>query len=197
MADGKTAKFPVADIESALEQLSAVGNYRIIMEMLHKVDVSQDEDFQRRYNGFYKLRRDETFRNVYYKYMQENKKNEKLDFATVLRHFYKEFSNVEASFSAKLLHTIRPYDLPTWDDFIGKNTKVEIPKGGAKEQRITATVEKYDELTKWFNDYRNSENGRKMLSLFDQSFPSFDISDIKKIDLVLWQIRHTENQTDP
>jgi hypothetical protein len=115
--------------------------------------------------------------------VERGKNNPGLTFADVLGHLHEAFYRVDASFSARLLHTLQP-DMPTWDLHIGQNTGIRIPAYHSRDQIATA-VKRYGELARWFAAYRDSPDGTALLRLFDTRFPASGISDIKKIDLVL------------
>jgi hypothetical protein len=113
---------------------------------------------------------------------------------------------VEASFASKLLHTIRPNDFPTWDEWIGKNATIldgfvdlSIPSSRKdKDEQCDEADKRYKDLTNWFKKYIDSVEGKMVLDLFDQYYPKFKdkLSPIKKIDLVLWQWhRERDKQT--
>jgi hypothetical protein len=197
--DSEKQLFSVESIEAALDNLAAAGaleKYRRIMDMVHNdaVDVSGSHEFQKLYNDFYVVRsRERKWYSVYYSFMQ-NRKNTSLSFCDVLVFLFENTGSgtVESSFSSKLLHTLLPETFPTWDRCIGANTDIVIPDAVElpdPQARIKTAVRRYDSLTVWFNKYKVSENGQDMLRRFDRRFPGSSISDIKKIDLVLWQIR--------
>ncbi|MDR0474878.1 MAG: hypothetical protein LBH43_14535 [Treponema sp.] len=177
-------------IQKALERLSLVGRYKHIMDMFRsESDITKSDVFMSEYKSFYRLRLGKDLSKKYFQFMQKNKTNSALTFEAVIRHFYKEFGSVEASFSAKLLHTIQP-DKPTWDQWIGKNTKITIPPSmPGKDEQLKIAVKQYAKLIECFNEYRTSEEGKKLLRMFDKQYPNSGISDTKKVDLVLWQIR--------
>jgi hypothetical protein len=175
-------------IKDALTRLSPVGQYAALMEMLPNVNVFKDKEFRKGYEEFYKLKRyPAEFRDAYFAFMQKNKGNASLTFEKVLAHLKTFRGTVEASFATKLLHTLCP-GFPTWDQWIGKHTGIKIPGPGAKDQ-FTAAVEQYDKLTAWFNNYIQSKTGKATLRLFNRYYPAFSLTDTKKIDLVLWQMR--------
>jgi hypothetical protein len=165
---------------------------------------SKSETFRSQYEEFYKLKRyPKEFRDKYFAYMQENKGNSSLTFKKVLTKLENfHHKPVEASFASKLLHTIRP-EFPTWDTWIGKYTKIKIPRPGeceGEKDQFTLAVKRYDKLTAWFDEYIHSKQGKMVLKLFNQYYPApaFKLTDTKKIDLVLWQWRHKgEKQNDP
>jgi hypothetical protein len=53
-------------LQNRLASSLGLDKYQYIMEHVMKTDVSADEDFQRIFNGFYIVRRNEEWRNVYY-----------------------------------------------------------------------------------------------------------------------------------
>jgi hypothetical protein len=186
-------EFTDDQITKAIENLNYAARYKRLMDMFTRVDVSADNDFKTLFEEFYMLKRKKsTFRDKYFQYMQ-NKKNcaASLQFKEVLDYLFTIEHTVEASFASKLLHTINHAKFPTWDRWIGKNTGIIIPPTMAvKEKQKQKATEGYAELVQWFADYRQSENGKKMLAEFDKNFACFTgITDIKKIDLVLWQMR--------
>jgi hypothetical protein len=194
MQNGKTkllsSRFTIRDVEASLERLSFVGQYAATMEMLSVCNAAKDTDFQKRYAEFYKLKRDsKRFRSQYFLFMENNKGNTALDFEKILTHLRRVDDTLEASFSAKLLHTLKP-NFPTWDQWIGKYTRIKIPASGVKD-RFGAAVERYDRLTAWFNDYSSSKEGKQALRLFDEYFPCYKtrITAVKKIDFILWRMR--------
>jgi hypothetical protein len=192
----KDIQFTKKQIKDALLRLSDVGRYKHLMDLFRQGDVSKDTVFQEKYEEFYMLkRRPEKFRKAYFVYMQKQRENKELKFKDVLEYLFtvrqKGKVKVEASFAAKLLHTINP-KFPTWDEWIGENIDTKIPpSNNDKARQIEKAIELYDQLIDNFDKYRKSENGKKLLATFDNTFPGFKntITDTKKIDLVLWQMR--------
>ena len=66
---------------------TGIDKYNWIMKRVHEVDVSTDAEFQRFFNGFYRMRqRPASFYASYYSYLEQNKKNKSLIFLCV-KHF--------------------------------------------------------------------------------------------------------------
>ena len=62
-----------------------IEKYNRIMKRVHETDVSVDADFQRAFNGFYRMRqRPESFYRIYYEYPERNKDNGDLTFEDVV-----------------------------------------------------------------------------------------------------------------
>ena len=53
-------------IEARIAESMGFDKYKMIIEHVRKVDVSADLDFQRTYNGFYRIRRNAEWRAAYY-----------------------------------------------------------------------------------------------------------------------------------
>ena len=63
-----------------------LGQYRVIMQKIHVVDVSADQDFQKRFNHFYRMRqRKPEFYKAFYTKLQTSKEGCCPTFAEVSR----------------------------------------------------------------------------------------------------------------
>ena len=86
-----------------------IQKYTKLMQWVLETDVSRDMDFQRFYNGFYRMRqRNSAFYTSYYQFFEENKHNQQLTFEDILHYLYGQTGQIHASFSSKMLATIRP-----------------------------------------------------------------------------------------
>ena len=56
--------------QDRLASSMGLDKYMYIIEQVHKTNVSKDEDFQRIFNGFYIVRRNEEWRKIYYDYFE-------------------------------------------------------------------------------------------------------------------------------
>ena len=81
--------------------------YQYIMDQVKKTDVSSDADFQRTFNGFYIVRRNEEWRKVYYGLFEQVKTGAPT-FESIITYLYDCTGNIEPSFSSKMLATIFP-----------------------------------------------------------------------------------------
>ena len=65
-------------------------------------------------------------------------------------------------------------------------------KNGEKYANIDELIEFYgEEICKWYKEFMSSEDAKKWINLFDARYPEAKskITDVKKIDLILWQMR--------
>ena len=111
-------------LQNRLASSLGLDKYQYIMEHVMKTDVSADEDFQRIFNGFYIVRRNEEWRNVYYSYF-EKVKNSKPTFEDIITYLFEKTGNVEPSFSSKMLATIIP-EKPIWDRYVVQNLNINL-----------------------------------------------------------------------
>ena len=175
-------------IEKSLEKIEpGLKKYEHIMNRLHETDVSKDIEFQRMFNGFYKMRqRKPEFYKEYYTLLEENKTNA-ISFGIVIEHLYRKFQRIEPSFSSKMVATINP-NFPVWDEYVLTNLGLSKPAYGTKN-RINKTISLYNDIVKWYVDFLPTDDAKKMIILFNDRYKGANITDTKKIDLILWQIR--------
>lgn len=161
--------------------------YVQIMNRLHETDVSNDIEFQRLFNGYYRIRqRTPEFYHQYYKFLERNKTNY-VSFELVLNHFYDNFNRLEPSFSSKMVATINP-NFPVWDEYALRNLGLKKPAYGTKN-RIDRMISVYNDIVKWYVDFLQSNEASYIIKLFDSKFKNNNLTDTKKIDLILWQLR--------
>lgn len=176
-------------IEKAIERARrGIGQYLEIMELFPSTNVSKNRDFQRKFNYFYRVKQQSPdWYAEYYRFMEEQK-GENPEFSNVLAHFYSVLGRCEPSFSSKFVATHNP-DTPIWDAHVLRNTGVKPPSYGSKN-RISKTVEAYRRICNWYEDTITSDRGQLIIESFNSMVESHEkISDLKKIDFVLWQIR--------
>ncbi len=177
----------LSKIEKSLDKIEpGLKKYEHIMNRLHETDVSKDIEFQRMFNGFYKIRRNQEFRNEYYQFLERNKTNV-LSFDTVIKHLYNKLQRIEPSFSSKMVATINP-SFPVWDEYVLKNLGLKKTYSGSKN-RIDKTIDLYNIIVKWYVDFLPTDDAKKMIILFNERYKCANITDTKKIDLILWQMR--------
>ena len=107
-------------IERALPRVECgAGEYRQLQSELRDRDVSRDHDYQRRFVGFYRVRRDARWRDAFFQMLQSCK-SQPLTIEAVLHRLHEATGQVEASFASKLVATINP-NLPVIDSVVLRN----------------------------------------------------------------------------
>ena len=180
------------DPANVIQQRLATGfgldKYAFIEQTVRRVDVSRDANFQRVFNGFYIVRRNAEWRNAYYRLFEEMKQVDSADFDTILDEMYRQTGNVEASFSSKMLATLRP-EMPIWDKCVVQNLGLKVPTQN-DPMRLRKTKELYARIVRWYEAFLATENAAECLAKFDEVLPDYAwLSPVKKIDFYLWSIR--------
>lgn len=161
--------------------------YQYIMDQVGKTDVSTDAYFQRTFNGFYMVRRNEAWRKAYYQLFEQAKTGTPT-FASILTHMFECTGNIEPSFSSKMLASIFP-EKPIWDRYVVQNLNMELV-GSTKQERLKNAIALYADMEKWYEDFLQTDKAQECIEVFDRLMPDYkQISNIKKIDSILWSIR--------
>ncbi|WP_297639148.1 hypothetical protein [uncultured Clostridium sp.] len=162
-----------------------IDKYEFIMKRFWHVDVRKDNEFKRVFIDFYKLiNLNGKFLEIYFETL-ENHKTIEYTYVEVLRILYKYSKKVHGSFASKLLATVDE-ELPIIDRFIKKHLELETYYSVGNVEKIIA---QYDEVKDLYSEFLNTEQSKRWIELFDEKFSDRNISDIKKIDFILWQIR--------
>ena len=143
--------------------------------------------FQRAFNGYYRIRRNEEWRNCYYALFRRAR-TEELDFSQIITALFQSTGNVEASFSSKMLATIDPTK-PIWDQYVLQNLGLEL-NGKTQEEKVKNAITLYRAIEKWYLDYLTTAEAHENIITFDLLLPKYKwISDVKKVDCLLWSKR--------
>ena len=117
----------------------------------------------------------------------ENSKSTGIHFAQALRAINSATGRVEASLASKLVATLDP-SKPIIDKFVLANFQLRLPRSGVPN-REERTIELYRQLCVQYGGLITSPVGVMIRRMFESKYPNTKITDLKKIDLVLWQIR--------
>ena len=134
-------------------------------------------DFQKKFNGFYKVRRNKNWRKEFYDLFEQNKNNKNISFDDIYDELLKKTGKREKSFVSKLVHTINN-DSPIIDQNVLRGLGIKgnnpIAIFNNLETEYKRTLLPDAKAQNFFND-------------FDTAFPKAKlISDVKKIDFYLW-----------
>ncbi len=179
--------YSLAQIEEALLKAKpGYEKYCWIQKRFGACDVRTNVAFQRRFKGFYRVRRNQEWCDVYFGLLEKAKTSE-VTFDEALRFLHEKTGRVEASFASKLVATINP-GKPVLDQYILGHLGLRLPAFSTAD-RLSRTAKVYSELVRRFDALTTSALGKKICSRVDDTFPDNSLTDLKKIDLVLWQIR--------
>lgn len=165
-----------------------LNKYLKIMDMFNKVNVSKNIEFQTLFNGYYRVRRNQSWRYIYYDFFEKNKNNSNIAFKDILIYIEKRTGKVEASFSSKMLHTINP-NMPILDQYVLKNMGLAPVSGNNNDEKIKCAIETYDSLIKRYNELCSSERGKYFIKKFDEIFKDNKLTKTRKLDCILVGLR--------
>lgn len=183
---------------------NGVQKYLLVMQLVKTSNVQTNKEFQKIFNGFYKIRRSIEFREALYDYLEHNK-NKEISFEQTLDFFRQKFQRFEPSFSSKIVATIDS-NLPIWDSKVIINLKLKKPNNSWDlvslknlnlknpdkldgEIRLEEMVKIYAYIVEWYSEFLKTEQAKNMIKTFDGKIGILNITDIRKIDLILWQTR--------
>ncbi len=145
------------------------------------------EAFQRLFNGYYRIRRNEEWRRIYYSLFVQAKADG-FSFEQIITALYDATGNVEASFSSKMLATIDP-SMPVWDQYVLQNLGLELA-GKTSKEKLHNAVNLYSSICHWYTEYLKTDEAKQNIREFDLLLPRYSwINSVKKIDCLLWSMR--------
>ena len=165
-----------------------IKKYQFLRQRLFETNVSEDRDFQRAFNGFFRMgRRTEQYYQDYYSYLQQHKESG-IDFAKALTYLYEKHGRLEMSFVSKMVAIADP-SFPIWDSVVTKgHFGITAPYAGEKN-RLQKGIDKYTQYCRSYNTYMQTDEAKAKIAEFEHLFPGVDITDVKKLDFMLWQDR--------
>ena len=171
-------------LEAQLARSLGLDSYEEIMTVAPVTDVSLSSEFQRKFNAYYRVRRNEEWRKSFYSLFERAKK-EHYSFVDVIGLLFVETGNVEASFSSKMIATIDD-SKPIWDQYVLMNLGLEL-KGKTPRERVINAAELYRRIEDWYMEYLLTDEAKENIAVFNRMLPDYTwVSDVKKIDCLLW-----------
>lgn len=175
--------------------------YFSMMRLLADGDISENQEFHKLYNVFYKLRfsgsnghaSGESYA-AYYRLIETHKQaGEKPSIEEVLAELWELTGKVHLSFGSKLIGTLYPDSAPIWDNNV--RILLDIPyatKPG--DSRLALAAEAYRELEARYATFAPvgqplTGEAADVIGAFDAAFPNGkEIPAWKKIDFLLWRM---------
>ena len=162
-------------------------SYSEIIKQAPKINIESNVVFQRTFNAFYRVRRNDEWRKSYY-FLFEELKNDTPSFEYIIRRMYAETGNIEASFSSKMLATLCP-DKPIWDRYVLENLGLKL-EGKSKSEQLHNAIILYNKIENWYQEFLMTDKAKECIEAFDKALPDYSwITPTKKIDCFLWSIR--------
>jgi hypothetical protein len=177
-----------ATILRGLAKTTYIARYEQIQENLFLKNVSRDQDYQRAFKGYYRVRKPQAWCDHYFQILETEKANSAVTFAEVLDQLYQAGLGVHPSFASKLVATVRP-NMPVYDSEVRKKLGLVAPSQSLPpERRIARFIDVYKNLESRMTEFVTSEKFSKLRSSFDSQFPGNHVSDMKVMDFCVWQL---------
>lgn len=191
MKDTGTKRAPIVtrrEIDEALPRVErGLRKYCEIQRLLRSAEVSSDREFQRQFNGFYRVRRSAAWQRRFFGLLERGKSG-RTSYEAVLTNLHGATKRIEASFASKLLATIDPKQ-PVIDSIVLRHMGRKLRYYGATERRIQDAVEIHRHLAQELNAFLRTAEGKYLVRRFKARYPRSGLTPLKMLDLVLWQTR--------
>lgn len=164
-----------------------LAKYQNLQRMRRSGISVSDREFQRKFNGFYKVRgrSPEWFSNFYQIFFEAIEQD--WSFEKILQEIHSRTGRVEASFASKIRATIDE-NSAVIDSFVLQNLRLQLPKLG-DPQRLHKVAVLYELLNQEMKELRSTDIGRFVEQQFFIVYPNCGITPIKALDLTIWQLR--------
>lgn len=165
-----------------------IAEYLWLMRTFREMDVTENTEFQQRFNAFYRIsQRSHAWHAVYFGLL-ETAKVPGAEFADVLHALWEETGRYEPAFASRLVATVDPTK-PNWDRFVLMNTGLRAPSY-LDPEKIMRAARVYQQICDWYSIRLQSPGGQRILELFDDAVDEHeDICALKKLEFVLWHLR--------
>lgn len=167
-----------------------LNNYSWIMTNLD----NQNDEFVSRFSKFYKLNlgiKNAIHKEGFFNLLKLSilSKNDNLPY--ILKKLAIITNRNEISFSSKIAATVNP-QLPVVDKCILGHLKINRPSYGNLDYRIQKSLEMYDQIVGAYQKFLESNEGEKVIAIFDKEIhlPDIQLTRVKKLDFILWQTRN-------
>ena len=188
-------------IDSILRRVtySHLSRYDYLQRRLASTDVAMDIEYRSAFNSYYRIqRRSRDWYDCFFKLLEERKSSLTTTFEDILRQAYRRTGRIEASFCSKLLATIRP-DKPVYDRHVRESLHLDIPKPTElADRRLRGLIGMYGRLEEQVGRLIGHRDFQALRDAFERAFPAYThFSDVKKLDLLLWQYRQDAPHPGP
>jgi thermostable 8-oxoguanine DNA glycosylase len=163
--------------------------YLHIQKMLRDGIPVSDRTFQKAFNGFYRVRgRSADWYDKFYSVFEEaSEKRNEITFEQILNDIYVKTGWIEASFSSKIYSSFNE-NAAVIDRHILQNLDLKLPGYGVQD-RLIKINSLYEILNKEMKILSEEKIGKFILTEFFNFHKKCELSDLKALDLTIWQIR--------
>jgi hypothetical protein len=186
----KFAKITEQEVLDAIPKTTkGLHQYSHIQKMLRDGMKVSDGDFQRAFNGFYRVRgRSADWYEKFYSVFQEASENQtEITFEKILNEIHVKTGRIEASFSSKIYSCFNE-NAAIIDKHILQNLDLRLPRYGVQD-RLGKINNLYTTLNDEMKILSQEKIGQFILNEFFNFHKKCKVSEVKALDLTIWQIR--------
>lgn len=157
------------------------------------------DEYQKNYDAFYKIRRDENWRKTYFDFLEKNKNNKNITFEKIITYLYNnaEGKNIEASFSSKMLATINQ-NKPIWDshvlEYIFDEDRIKEYENKKNTEKLEEAIKIYKAIEEKYKEYLNDKKIKKVIKQLRKILKEEKLSDTKILDYIIWTQRKDKKE---
>jgi hypothetical protein len=166
-------------------------NYLYIMKNMHIFD----DEFKKKFASFYKLHqgmRNINHKKSFFNLLKDCIKNNQDDYTTVLNKLSLKTRRNEMSFASKIVASVNA-NKPVIDKIVLGHFKINRPSYGDLKHKISKSINIYNEIEEDYHEFLKSKKGEELMNIFDKEIKqqhNYKITNIKKLDFILWQTRN-------
>jgi len=167
--------------------------YNFLKKEFLQSDVTTNYVFQFVYRSYYRLDNaglTPRFKSEYFKIMQEERNKANQDLKGVLKRLYafqnlRNQDNFQFSFVTKLFNTI-DNNLPIYDSEVARVFGYCWPYQNDFDIKYNKLKEQLEFITEAYNAIISEDFVKPATDLFDAKFPNHQLSDMKRLDFIVW-----------
>ena len=162
--------------------------YRWLQEELYRRNVAVDQEYRRKFSGYYRMRFvSQEYRDAFFSVFEKIKNEPETSFQDVSYCLYGVDQKHEFSFISKMLHTINPHK-PIFDSQVCEVLQLHRTYQSSLEGKVRQDEDALSNIAKVYSEIRTSAEVRKILAQMDDFTPGYRMTDEKKMDFILWAL---------
>lgn len=163
-----------------------LSTYYWLMENLHTRNVSTDQEYRKRFGGYYVMRFvSQEYRDAFFSLFEQIKNQPSISFEEVSRKLFEVDGKHEFSFISKMLHTINP-ERPIYDSQVDAALKIRRTYQSDFNKKLQQDTKILNDIAACYQDLASAPEMAEILAAFDPIIPSHKMSVEKKLDFILW-----------
>jgi hypothetical protein len=166
-------------------------DYLLIMRNIHIFD----NEFKRKFAHFYKLNqglKNANDKKSFFNLLKECINNNNDNYVDVLNKLSGKTGRNEMSFASKIVASVNAQK-PVIDKIVLGHFKINRPSYGDLKHRISKSININNEIEEEYHKFLKSKIGKYLMNIFNKKIKqqhNFKITNIKKLDFILWQTRN-------